>query len=307
MTLQVGKVGFIGLGLMGLPMAQNLIGAGADLSVFNRTMAKVEPLVVLGAKASGTIADLAESTLGGIVVICVSDTPAMRQTVELLTEYDLTGTLVIDMGTTTVEATRNAAGCIAAAGGMFLDAPVSGGVVGAKNGTLSIMAGGAKEDIDRAAALFSVVGSSTTHIGPVGAGQVAKAANQAIVGTTLGIVSEAMLLAKVAGADPARMREALLGGFAESRILSLHGQRMIDRAFEPGGRARTQAKDLVQAVDLARSLDLNLPILEQCCDLWQQMVDFGMGELDQSGYFAFAEACQEARQLLQGRVHYKDG
>lgn len=128
----------------------------------------------------------------------------------------------------------------------------------------------------------------------MGAGQIAKAANQAIVGATLGIVAEMMLLAKTAGADPAKMREALLGGFAGSRILDLHGQRMIDRSFDPGGRPRTQAKDLMQAAEFAQSLELSLPILEQCRDLWQAMVDAGMGDLDQSGYLAFAISLQKS-------------
>ncbi|GLO72785.1 dehydrogenase [Phaeobacter inhibens] len=288
----LGKVGFIGLGLMGLPMAQNLVDAGVDLAVFNRTAAKSEPLVAKGATASDDVGQLAQQTRGGIVVICVSDTPAMTQTIEALTRQDLSGTLVIDMGTTTVDATRAAAVRVGAAGGAFMDAPVSGGALGATDGTLSIMAGGEATDIIRAALLFSVLGNSTTHIGPVGAGQIAKAANQAIVGATLGIVGETMLLAKTAGADPAKMREALLGGFAGSRILDLHGQRMIDRTFEPGGRARTQAKDLVQAADLAKSLNLNLPILAQCRDLWLDMVDSGMADLDQSGYLAFVESKQ---------------
>lgn len=293
MTKPLGMVGFIGLGLMGLPMAQNLLDAGADLVVFNRTAAKAEPLIATGATASDDVRQLAEQTRGGIVVICVSDTPAMTQTVEALTCQYLGGTLVIDMGTTTVDATRSAAARVVAAGGTFVDAPVSGGAVGATEGTLSIMAGGEAIDVKRAAAVFTVLGKSTTHIGPVGAGQIAKAANQAIVGATLGIVGETMVLAKAAGADPAKMREALLGGFASSRILDLHGQRMIDRNFVPGARARTQAKDLVQAADLAQSLGLDLPILSQCRDLWLEMVNSGMADLDQSGYLAFVESKQE--------------
>lgn len=292
MTEQPGKVGFVGLGLMGLPMAHNLLKAGAELTIFNRTASKGQSLVDGGATRSDSLADLADRTRGGIIVICVSDTPAMQQTVEKLVDHDLRNTLVIDMGTTTVDATQAAAKQIEAAGGSFVDAPVSGGEVGAKAGTLSIMAGGTEIDILRAAPVLSVLGKSSTHIGPIGSGQIAKAANQAIVGVTLGIVSETMLLARTAGADPAKMREALLGGFAHSRILDLHGQRMIDRTFEPGGRARTQAKDMRQAVDFANSLDLSLPILEQSSKLWQQMVKAGMGDLDQSGYLVFTETHQ---------------
>jgi 3-hydroxyisobutyrate dehydrogenase-like beta-hydroxyacid dehydrogenase len=293
MTKPLGKVGFIGLGLMGLPMARNLLDAGAELTVFNRTAAKADPLVAKGARAAKDVSQLVEQARGGIVVICVSDTPVMIQTVQALAGQDLGGTLVIDMGTTTIDATRLAAERIVDAGGAFVDAPVSGGAVGATEGSLSIMTGGNSTDITRAAPVFTVLGKSNTHIGAVGAGQIAKAANQAIVGATLGIVGETMVLAKAAGADPAKMREALLGGFAGSRILDLHGQRMIDRHFEPGGRARTQAKDLVQAADLAQSLDLDLPILTHCRDLWLEMVDSGMADLDQSGYLSFVESRQE--------------
>lgn len=154
------------------------------------------------------------------------------------------------------------------------------------------MAGGETDNLLRAQPVFETLGRATTHIGPVGAGQVAKAANQAIVGATLSIVGEAMLLAERSGADPAKMRQALMGGFAHSRVLDLHGQRMIDRSFDPGGRARTQAKDLAQAVELAHALGLSLPILEKTNALWQAMVEAGMGDLDQSAYLAFAETNQ---------------
>ena len=154
------------------------------------------------------------------------------------------------------------------------------------------MAGGSDEDIARAKTVFGILGKSFTHVGPVGAGQITKAANQAIVGVTLSVVAEAVLLSRETGANPTKMREALLGGFAGSRILELHGQRMIDRSFDPGGRARTQAKDLNQIVDLANSVNLTLPVIEHCRDLWNDMVELGMGEFDQSGYLAFAEALQ---------------
>lgn len=293
MQLRHKNIGFIGLGLMGLPMARNLLQAGAELAVFNRTAAKADSLIAQGAVLAESPTDLARRIRGGIIIICVSDTPAILETLSALVRADLTGTLVIDMGTTTVDATSQAAEMITAKAGAFIDAPVSGGVVGAEEGTLSIMAGGAEKDLQRAQPAFDVLGKATTHIGPVGTGQVAKAANQAIVGATLSIIGEAMLLGYRAGADLGKMRQALLGGFAGSRILDLHGQRMIDRAFDPGGRARTQAKDLMQAVELSQSLGLSLPVLEKTRDLWQAMVDAGMGDLDQSGYFAFAEAGQD--------------
>lgn len=293
MNEDLGRIGFAGLGLMGLPMAQNLLAAGADVTVFNRTRAKAAPLEAAGAAVADDLADLGRRVRGGILVICVLDTPAMEEVIAALPPDCLRGTLVIDMGTTTLAATRAAAEHIRAHGGAFVDAPVSGGEVGARAGTLSIMAGGAPGDIARAAPVFDVLGASTTHIGPTGAGQIAKAANQIIVATTVAIVGEAMMLAHTAGADTARMRDALLGGFAASRVLELHGQRMIDRDFTPGGRARTQAKDLAQATELAQSLSLSLPVMERCSGLWHQMVADGMGELDQAGYLAFVEAAQE--------------
>ena len=293
MSGNVGKVGFIGLGLMGLPMAGNLLSAGAELTVFNRTSAKADPLIRRGARLANTPTQVAENVQGGIVVICVADTPALVQTIEAMTQADLTGVLIIDMGTTSVEATRQAAEEVTSKGGRFVDAPVSGGAVGAEAGTLTIMAGGEARDVERAMPVFEVLGRSTTHIGPVATGQIAKAANQAIVGATLSIVAETMLLAEAAGANQSKMREALLGGFAASRVLDLHGQRMIDRDFAPGGRARTQSKDLGQSVELARSMGLFLPVLEECDRLWRAMVDAGKGDLDQSGYLAFAEHLQE--------------
>jgi 3-hydroxyisobutyrate dehydrogenase-like beta-hydroxyacid dehydrogenase len=292
MAQQLGKIGFVGLGLMGQPMARNLLEAGGDVCVFNRSAAKAAPLLALGATGASDIAELATSVRGGVIILCVSDTPAMRACIEALCTGDLSGTLVIDMGTSEVAVTREVAARITGLGGAFIDAPVSGGAVGAQAGTLSIMAGGDTADIARARGIFEVLGAAHTHIGPVGAGQVAKAANQAIVGATLSIVAEAMLLAKTAGADVTKMREALLGGFAQSRILDLHGQRMIERAFEPGGRASTQAKDLRQAVGLAQSVGLSLPALEQNCDLWDKMESAGLGDLDQSGYLAFLETLQ---------------
>ena len=287
MTQDKPRVGFIGLGLMGRPMATNLIQAGFDVIAYNRTPAKADPLISLGATRAASVTEVFSSVTAGIIIICVTDTPSLLDVVGQAVQTSLSGTLIIDMGTTTVEATQQAASRITDAGGVYVDAPVSGGAVGAAEGTLSIMAGGDASDIARAQPIFDVLGKATTHIGPIGSGQIAKSANQAIVGATLGIVSEAMLIAKATGADQSKMRAALLGGFAQSRILDLHGQRMIDKDFTPGGRATTQAKDMVQAVDLARSYDLNLPILELCSDLWKEMAKDGKGDLDQSGFYKF--------------------
>ena len=191
------------------------------------------------------------------------------------------------MGTTEVSATKQMAYRVEQSGGRYLDAPVSGGEVGARDATLSIMVGGAPKDVERGRAIFNVLGKLVTHIGPLGTGQATKAANQVIVGASITIIAEALILAQAAGADIAHVREALLGGFAGSRILDLHGQRMIDRTFEPGARATTQLKDMHQAVDLAEELNLSLPFMRLSCDLWTDMIETGYGALDQSGYFDY--------------------
>lgn len=296
------RIGVVGLGLMGAPMARNLMTAGAALVVHNRSPKNMGPLVADGAEGADNPAEVAASTAGGIIVVCVTDTAALEAVIRggeggratgLLSAL-APGTLVIDMGTSDVAATRALAAEVEAAGGRYIDAPVSGGEIGAQAGTLAIMAGGADEDIARARALFEVLGDSITHIGPVGTGQVAKAANQAIVAMTLDAVAEGLTLAKAAGADPARVREALLGGFAASRILEVHGQRMIDRSFAPGGRAGIQLKDIRQALALAEEAGLALPGLRLAGDLWAEMVARGWGELDQAGIVRLIEALAEA-------------
>lgn len=290
------NVGFIGLGLMGAPMAENLLKAKMALTVYNRTAAKCETLSKAGASVATNPRDLAQSVGAGLIVVCVSDTVSLEDAVlgDLGVLAGLScGATVIDMGTSAVSATRKLAAQVAQAGGKYIDAPVSGGEVGAKAGTLSIMAGGAVSDINRAMPLFDVLGKITTHIGPVGTGQAAKVANQTIVGATVCAVAESLALAKAAGADLVQVRKALLPGFAGSRILELHGQRMIDEAFAPGARATTQLKDMRQALDLADELEMSLPMMALCRDLWTQMVDTGMGDLDQSGYAQFVKESQQ--------------
>ena len=192
------------------------------------------------------------------------------------------GSLVIDMGTTAVGPTRRFAEQLRAREADFLDAPVSGGEIGAIGGQLSIMVGGSESALARAQPLFDVLGNKTVHIGEVGTGQITKAANQVIVGLNIGAVAEALTLAKKAGADAARVREALLGGFAASRILEVHGQRMIDGAFKPGGKVLTQYKDLSQAIELAEAYGLDLPATRLNRELYRQLIDAGDGELDHS-------------------------
>ena len=193
------------------------------------------------------------------------------------------------MGTTKVRETRQWAEEIEKLGGVFIDAPVSGGLVGAEEGSLSIMVGASTESLSLVRPVFEVLGKNITHIGEVGAGQVAKTANQSIVGITLAAVAEGLTLAKKAGVDPAKVRLALQGGFAESRVLDLHGGRMVERMFEPGGPARVQLKDLNQAIELADQVGLKTPSVRNAQTLWKKMVDNGWGELDQAGIIRVIE------------------
>lgn len=274
-------VGFIGLGLMGQGMTRNLLRAGARLLVNDLDPATVDALVAEGAIGRETPAAVAGES--GTVILMVTDTRA-AESVLLGQGGVLEGlrpdALVIDMGTTAATATRRFAERVRAAGGDYVDAPVSGGMVGARDGTLSIMAGGAEAALDRARPVLDVLGSRLTHVGPVGAGQVAKAANQIIVGLTIGAVAEGLTLARRAGVDPARVREAVMGGFADSRVLELHGKRMIENDFEPGAHCTVQQKDLSQALELARELDQELPATRLCLEFYDRLIAEGHGKLD---------------------------
>jgi 3-hydroxyisobutyrate dehydrogenase-like beta-hydroxyacid dehydrogenase len=245
-----------------------------------------------GAHYAASPRELATQVSAGIIIICVTDSQALEQV--MLGSQGLLaglrpGSLVIDMGTSRFDLTHTLAQQVMELGAHFIDAPVSGGQVGAQQGTLSIMVGGDKEQLLRAQPLFDVVGQKTTHVGGIGCGQLAKAANQMIVGATLNIVAEALFLAQQNGADPAQVRAALAGGFADSKILQVHGQRMVDEVYTPGARATTQLKDLQQAHDLALQSNLQLPLNERCLEQWQAMVDSGLGKLDQAGILAWVK------------------
>jgi len=284
-------VGFIGLGLMGRPMAMNLHAAGAEVVIHNRSRAVVDALSAEGLSPVRSPREVAERA--PVVIVMATDTAAVERIVgadDGIVRGIAPDGLVIDMGTTAVVATRELAGSIEGRGAQYVDAPVSGGEVGAKAGTLSIMAGGSQPAIARAMPYFEVMGARVSHVGDVGAGQIAKTANQVIVGLTIGAVAEGLALAKRAGADPAKVREALQGGFASSRILELHGQRMIDGAFTPGGKATTQRKDLQEALDLASSIGLELPATALTRDLYDRLIAAGGGGLDHSGLYTVIDA-----------------
>ncbi len=280
------SVGLIGIGLMGLPMARRLLAAGIDLCVYNRSRDKAEALACEGATVCATAAELAGRC--DVVILMLADTP----TVETVLRGDAgvlqalsPGDLVVDMGTTAVTATRALAEDVRDAGADYVDAPVSGGVIGAEQGALSIMVGGLPPSVERARPLFEAMGQRITHVGDSGAGQIAKAANQVIVGLTIAAVAEGLALAGRAGADIARVREALGGGFADSRILEVHGRRMVDNQFAPGGRCSTQRKDLQQALDLAAQLGMELPVTALTRDLYDRLIEGGDADLDHAALF----------------------
>jgi len=279
-------VGVIGLGLMGRPMARNLAKAGASLVVHSRSPGPVRELAAEGMTAAANPAEVARAA--GTLILMLTDTPAVEAVVEGpggVLEGLRPGGLVIDMGTTAVAATRRLAERVRAAGGDWVDAPVSGGTVAAEAATLTIMAGGHDDAFTRARPLFEALGKRITHVGDAGAGQVAKTANQVIVGLTIGAVAEALALARAAGVDPAKVREAIRGGFAESRILELHGERMVTGNFTPGARATVQHKDLSQALALAAETGIDLPAVALCRELYEHLIAQGDGALDHAALY----------------------
>lgn len=284
------KIGLIGLGHMGKPMARNLHKAGASVTVASRSASPVDELAGEGLAPAGNPREVAAAT--DIVIIMVSDTAAVDNVLhgpDGVIAGLTPGKTVIDMGTTKVRETREWAGEVGDGDCTYIDAPVSGGQVGAEQASLSIMAGCTAEALERVRPVFDVLGRNITHIGDTGAGQVAKTANQAIVAVTLAAVAEGLTLARRAGVDPGKVREALQGGFAESRVLDLHGGRMVERMFEPGGPARVQLKDVDQALELAAQVGLETPTLSGNRKLWQKMIDRGWGELDQAGIIRVIE------------------
>jgi 2-hydroxy-3-oxopropionate reductase len=289
-TLSGITIGFIGLGLMGRPISLNLHRAGAELIIYNRSRGVVDELVGVGIEAATSPKDVAERA--PIIMLMVSDTPAVERVLfgdDGVAQGLQAGAIVIDMGTTAVTATRNFAQQIKAKGAHYVDAPVSGGQVGAEAATLAIMVGASENAFARAKPIFKALAKNITHVGEGGAGQVAKAANQIIVGLTIGAVAEALALAKKAGVDPAKVRQALAGGFAASRILEVHGLRMVDQTFDPGGKATTQRKDLAQALELAQQLGMELPATALNRDLYDKLIEMGGGELDHSALIKVLE------------------
>jgi 3-hydroxyisobutyrate dehydrogenase-like beta-hydroxyacid dehydrogenase len=276
------RIGFLGTGIMGFPMARRLIEAGYEVRAWNRTREKAERLTAAGATVVATPRDAVRHAE---VVICMLSSGPVCDEVLLggggaLAEMGQGSTLVV-MSSIPVQTAQAHARAAAARDVGYLDAPVSGGEKGAAEGTLAILIGGEKAVVQRARPVLQIMGRPT-HIGPAGTGQLAKLVNQLIVAGTITVVAEALLLAERGGADPAKVREAIRGGFADSTILEQHAPRMIANDFRPGGPAKHQLKDTETAVALARELDLQLPVSALVDRLFADLVDHGDGELDHS-------------------------
>lgn len=275
------KVGYIGLGIMGLPCVLNLLKAGHAVTVWSRRSDSAAAALAAGASWADSPAQLAAQV--EVLISNVSDTRDVEQV--LLGEQGAVhgaakGLVCVDMSTISPIGARDIAARLAAAGVDFLDCPVSGGQVGAVNGSLTIMVGGKAEALAKVRPALEAMGKTITHIGDSGAGQVAKACNQIAVGVGVAAVAEVMKLAKACGVDPAPVREALLGGFAQSRVLDIHGQRMIDDNYAPGFKAHLHLKDMGIVLDTARQLGIRLPEAERVAGLIGQLVEQGEGELD---------------------------
>jgi 3-hydroxyisobutyrate dehydrogenase-like beta-hydroxyacid dehydrogenase len=251
------KITFLGIGLMGEPMVRRLLGAGLPVHVWNRTTSKAAHLADAGAVVAPLLGEAVRDA--DIVISMLEAGPVVAAVIEAAAPALKPGTLWIDMSSTRQSEAQAFHQALQAIGCRFVDAPVSGGVGGAQAGTLAIMAGGDAADVDAAGQVFAAMGS-VTRVGPAGAGQVSKLCNQLIVGGTINIVAEALLLAQAAGADPAAVREAIRGGFAESRILAVHGQRMLERDFLPGGQVTTQLKDMHNILAAAAAAGIALPV-----------------------------------------------
>lgn len=291
------SIGFIGTGIMGRPMALNLIKAGYAVKAWNRSPEKLRALTDAGAAACTAARDAASDA--SAVICMLSDGLACDEV--LLGENGAIaamapGAILIAMSSIPVETAVAQARVCAERGVRYLDAPVSGGQHGAQMATLAIMAGGAQADFDATRDIFRAMGRPVL-VGPVGAGQLAKIANQMIVASTIATISEAFLLAERGGADPAKIREALSGGFADSTILQQHGRRMIENDFKPGGPAKWQLKDTRTAVALAGSLGLSLPVINLVDTLFADMIAHGDGEFDHS---ALIRELRRRNGLLRG-------
>ncbi len=278
------NIAVLGIGMMGLPMARRLCAAGHQVQVWNRSRAKAEPLQADGATVHDHAADAVRTA--DLVITMLENGAVVGDVLfnQGVAQAMPKGSLVVDMSSIKPAEARDHAQQLKAMGLRHLDAPVSGGTVGAEAGTLAIMAGGEQADMALALPAFTAMGRAT-HVGPHGAGQLAKLANQMIVGITIGAVAEALLLCEKGGANMAKVREAITGGFADSRILQLHGQRMVERDFAPRARMAVQLKDMRNALSTAQDMGFQAPITSLFEQLYAEGIAHGMTDLDHSGLF----------------------
>lgn len=289
-TSQKPVVGFIGLGIMGRPMARNVLAAGFPLVVYDLMSEPVNELVSAGATAANSPAEVAASA--DVVLLCLPDSPDVEAAMagpQGLLASTRQGQILVDMSTISPVTARAMAEKAAVKGATLLDAPVSGGQVGAANGTLSIMVGGDAEALEQVRPILEAMGKTILHLGDSGAGQVAKACNQLVIAVTIEAVAEAMVLAAKAGVDPAKVRAALLGGYAYSRVLEGHGERFLERNFTPGFRTRLQYKDLNIAVDAGRAYSAPMPAAALVHQLYGAMMARGDADLDHSALVTLIE------------------
>jgi 2-hydroxy-3-oxopropionate reductase len=275
------RLGFIGLGIMGKPMVRNLLKSGYTVTVFNRSQASIDELTQDGAIPATSPKQVAEQS--DIVITCLPDSPDVEAVVLGQTgilEGARAGMLFIDMSTIAPATSRKIAIELQAHGIQALDAPVSGGDIGAQQGTLSIMVGGEASAFDRALPILQAMGKNIVHIGESGAGQVTKACNQIVVAMTVQAVAEALTLAKQSGVDPAKVRDALLGGFAQSRVLEVHGKRILDESFQPGFKLNLHRKDMNIVLQTGREVGVPLLGSSQVTMLMDSLIAQGKGELD---------------------------
>jgi 2-hydroxy-3-oxopropionate reductase len=278
------SVAVLGIGLMGFPIARRLCEAGVAVRAWNRSPAKAERLVPFGVTVCESAAD-AVSTANLVITLLENGEAVEAVLFDPTTLGALrAGTLVLDMSSILPAQARDHASRLASRSVQHLDAPVSGGTVGAEAGTLAIMAGGDSAEVERARPLLEMLGR-LTHVGPHGAGQLAKLANQMIVGITIGAVAEALLMCEKGGANMARVRQAITGGFADSRILALHGERMVQRDFTKHAAMAVQLKDMRNAMHTAQGMGFEAPITTLFEQLFAQAVDHGLGDLDHSALF----------------------
>ncbi|EJL86252.1 beta-hydroxyacid dehydrogenase, 3-hydroxyisobutyrate dehydrogenase [Polaromonas sp. CF318] len=278
------RIAFLGTGIMGLPMARRLCAAGCAPQVWNRTPAKAGPLAALGAAVHARAA--AAVANAEIVISMLESGPVVEEVLfaQGVAAAMKPGALFLDMASIQPREARDHAARLGALGISHLDAPVSGGPGGAETGTLAIMAGGKPEDFARALPVLHHFGRAT-HVGPHGSGQLTKLANQMIVGITIGAVAEALLFTSRGGADMAKVREAITGGFADSRVLQVHGQRMLERDFAPRARMDIQLKDMRNALATAQEIGFEVPITSLFERLYAGGVENGLTDLDQSALF----------------------